>query len=44
MVEGQSKQREASNKYKSDRRAEKTIQKDVYGKFYIFLYFFVIYL
>ena len=37
MGEGQHKQREAADKYKSDRRAEKKIQKDMYGKFYIFL-------
>ena len=33
---GQKKQRDAADKYKSDRRAEKKIQKDVYSKFYIF--------
>ena len=41
MGEGQHKQREAADKYKSDRRAEKKIQKDMYGKFYIFLIIFL---
>ena len=36
------KQRDAADKYKSDRRSEKKIQKDVYGKFYIFKIIFVV--
>ena len=32
MFEGHRKQRDAAEKYKSDRKSEKKIQKDVYGK------------
>ena len=37
MFEGQKKQQDAADRYKSDRRSGKKIQKDAYGKFYYFI-------
>ena len=33
MVDGQKKQRESADKYKTNRRAEKKVQKDIYGQY-----------